>query len=88
MSTTLDELSVEQMERLIERAVDRRLQVWLDQVLDALSALGEKETADLRPEFAESLRRSIAQAQRGEGANLHTFCEQVGQCRYYASVFW
>lgn len=79
MGTTLSELSVEQMEHLIERAVDRRLQVWLDQVLDALSALGEEETADLRPEFAESLWRSIAQAQRGEGVDLHTFRERIGR---------
>ncbi|WP_448593936.1 hypothetical protein [Thermoflexus hugenholtzii] len=40
----------------MERAVDRRLRVWLDQVLDALSALGEEETSDLRPEFADALR--------------------------------
>jgi alpha-D-ribose 1-methylphosphonate 5-triphosphate synthase subunit PhnI len=44
---TLGELSVEQVENLIERAVDRRLRVWLDQVLDALSALSEEETSDL-----------------------------------------
>jgi alpha-D-ribose 1-methylphosphonate 5-triphosphate synthase subunit PhnI len=47
MSVTLGELSVEQVENLIERAVDRRLRVWLDQVLDALSALSEEETSDL-----------------------------------------
>ncbi len=75
----MGELSAEQMERLIERAVDRRLQVWLDQVLDALSALGEEETSELRPEFAEALRRSIALAQRGEGVDLRTFREQVGR---------
>lgn len=79
MSTTLGELSVEQVERLIERTVDRRMQVWLDQVLDALSALGEEGTSDLRPEFAEALRRSIAQAQRGEGMDLHTFRQRIGR---------
>jgi len=79
MSVTLGELSVEQVENLIERAVDRRLQVWLDQVLDALSALSEKETSDLRPEFADALRRSIAQAQRGEGTELRAFRERIGR---------
>lgn len=79
MSTTVGELSVEQMEYLIERVVDRRLRVWLEQVLDALSALDEEEKADLRPEFAEALRRSIAQAQRGEGVDLKTFRERLGR---------
>ncbi len=79
MDTTFGELSVEQMERIIERAIDRRLQVWLEQVLDALSALSEEETADLRPEFAEALRRSIAQAQRGDGMELQSFREHIGR---------
>jgi len=79
MSVTLGELSVEQVEYQIKRAVDRRLRVWLDQVLDALSALSEEETSDLRPEFADALRRSIAQAQRGEGMELRAFREQIGR---------
>lgn len=79
MSTTVGELSVEQMEYLIERAVDRRLRVWLEQVLDALIALDEEERADLRPEFAEALRRSIVQAQKGEGVDLQTFRERLGR---------
>jgi len=66
MNTTLQDLSTEEFEQLIERAIDRRLQVWLERVLDALAALDDEDKAVLRPEFAESLRRSIAQARAGE----------------------
>ncbi|MDP2934097.1 MAG: hypothetical protein Q8N81_08320 [bacterium] len=61
MNTALKELSTEQVEQLIERTIDRRLQVWLEQVLDALT---------ISDEFAESLRRSLAQARAGEGMDL------------------
>jgi len=70
MSTTLQDLSPDQFEQLIERTIDRRLQVWLEQVLDALTVLDDEDKAVLRPEFAASLRRSIAQAHAGEGMGL------------------
>jgi len=79
MSTTLQDLSTEQLEQLIERTIDRRLQVWLEQVLDALTVLDDEEKAVLRPEFAESLQRSIAQARAGEGIDLQSFREQIGR---------
>jgi hypothetical protein len=67
MANTLKELSVEQVEQLIERTIDRRLEVWLEQLLDTLSDLGEEKEAELRPEFAEALQRSLAQAHAGQG---------------------
>jgi len=79
MSTTLKDLSTEQFEQLIERTIDRRLQVWLEQVLDALTVLDNEDKAVLRPEFAESLRRSIAQARAGEGMDLKSFRKQIGR---------
>jgi|GEM_PF-691979 len=79
MNTTLQDLSTEEFEQLIERAIDRRLQVWLEQVLDALAALDDEDKAVLRPEFAESLRRSIAQARAGEGMDLKSFRQQIGR---------
>uniref|UniRef100_A0A7C1FK41 Uncharacterized protein n=1 Tax=Caldilinea aerophila TaxID=133453 RepID=A0A7C1FK41_9CHLR len=79
MNTTLQDLSTEEFEQLIERAIDRRLQVWLEQVLDALAALDDDDKAVLRPEFAESLRRSIAQARAGEGMDLKSFRQQIGR---------
>jgi hypothetical protein len=77
MSTTLKDLSTEQVEQLIERTIDRRLQVWLEQVLDALTASDNEEDTKLRPEFAESLRRALAQARAGEGIDLTTFRKQT-----------
>ena len=79
MNTTLKDLSTEQLEQLIERAIDRRLQVWLEQVLDALTVWDDEDKAVLRPEFAESLRRSMAQARAGEGMALQSFREQIGR---------
>ena len=62
MNTALNDLLTEQVEQLIERTIDRRMQVWLEQVLDALASSDGEEKAALRPEFAEALRRSGAQA--------------------------
>lgn len=77
MSTALKELSVEQVEQLIERTIDRRFEVWLAQLLDALTIADDEDRATLRPEFAESLRRSLAQARGGEGIDLKSFREQI-----------
>ena len=79
MSTALQELSTEQVEQLIERTIDRRLQVWLEQVLDALTVSDDEDKSALRPEFTESLRRSLAQARAGEGMDLKSFREQIAR---------
>lgn len=79
MSIALKELSTEQVEQLIERTIDRRLQVWLEQVLDALTISDDEDKSALRPEFAESLRKSLAQARAGEGVDLKSFREQIAQ---------
>jgi len=80
MQKAARELSAEELERLIERTIDRRLQVWLTQLADALLSLEDgEEGAELRPEFAASLRRSLAQARSGEGIDLETFREQIGR---------
>ena len=79
MTTTLKDLSAEQIEQLIERTIDRRLQVWLEQVLDALTTSDDEDDATLRPEFAESLRRALTQARAGEGIDLKAFREQTAR---------
>lgn len=79
MERALGTLSTEEFEGLVERAVDRRLEVWLTQLMDALIGWEEEESAELRPEFAASLRRSLEQARSGEGVNLQTFREQIGR---------
>jgi len=78
MEKTLTELSTREFEELVERTIDRRLEVWLTQVLDALTSLSEEEHTELRPEFAASLRRALEQARSGEGIDVKTFQYQIG----------
>ncbi|HUV90164.1 MAG TPA: hypothetical protein VMY80_10955 [Anaerolineae bacterium] len=78
MEKTLTGLSTREFEELVERTIDRRLEVWLTQVLDALTSLPEEEHAELRPEFAASLRRALEQARSGEGIDVKTFQYQIG----------
>ncbi len=70
MERDLGTLSVKEFEELIEHAIDRRLEVWLTQLMDALMGLQDEQDAELRPEFAASLKRSLDQVQSGEGVDL------------------
>ena len=79
MERALGALSAEEFEELIERTIDRRLEVWLTQLMDALIGLPQEESAELQPEFAASLRRSLDQARSGEGIDLGTFRKQIGR---------
>ena len=79
MERALGALSAEEFEELIERTIDRRLEVWLTQLMDALIGLPQEESAELQPEFASSLRRSLDQARSGEGIDLGTFRKQIGR---------
>jgi hypothetical protein len=74
---TVGELPTEELQRLIEQTIDRRLAVWLTQILDALSALEDEEGAGLRPEFEESLRRALEHADAGDVVDLRTFRQQL-----------
>jgi len=66
-------------EELVERTIDRRINVWLTQLMDALTGLQKKEEgAELQLEFAASLRRALEQARSGEGIDLKTFRYQSG----------
>ena len=78
MERTLGALSAGEFERLVERAIDRRLEVWLTQLMDALIGWQEEASAELQPEFAASLRRSLEQVRSGESIDLKTFREQIG----------
>ena len=59
MGETLADLSREEFEKLVERAIDRRLDVWLIQFMDALTGSQEEDERGLRPEFAVSLKCSL-----------------------------
>ena len=68
MGETLATLSRQEFEEVVERAIDRRLGVWLTQLTDALIGGSEQESSVLQPAFADSLRRSLEQALPGTGA--------------------
>ena len=77
MNKTLNQLSTNEFEDLVERVVDRRLEVWMTQLMDALTSIDEP-ASELRPEFAESLRKAIKQSEAGEGMDLESFRKEVG----------
>jgi len=74
---TVGNLSTEELQRIIEQTIDRRLSVWLTQILDALTALEDEEGAQLRPQFVESLRRALEQADTGDVLDLQAFRRQL-----------
>ena len=77
MNKTLSQLSTNEFETLVERAVDRRLEVWMTQLMDALTSIDEP-ASELRPEFAASLRMAIKQSEMGEGMDLESFRKEIG----------
>ena len=76
MNKTLIRLSTNEFESLVERAVDKRLEVWMTQLMDALTSIDEP-ASELRPEFAESLQKAIKQSQAGEGTDLKSFRDEI-----------
>jgi hypothetical protein len=77
MEESVADLTTEQLESLIERAIDRRMEVWLTQLLDALyTNLDESEEA-FHPEFAAALHRSLEQARAGNVRDLGDFRAQL-----------
>ncbi len=76
MDKTLGQLSTNEFESLVEHVVDKRLEVWMTQLMDALASI-EEPSSELRPEFAESLRKAIKQSETGEGLDLKSFRNQV-----------
>jgi len=72
-------LSKQELKELVERTVDRRMEVWLTQLTDALIGVSEEESSALRPEFAASLRRAVEQARSGQGMDLDAFRKQLGR---------
>ena len=79
MQKTLSQLSTDELEQLIGRTIDKRFEVWFAQLVDALSGSRDEDEAQLRPDFAASLRRSLEQARTGEGVDLKTFREQLAR---------
>lgn len=78
MDRMLAELSTVEFERLIERTIDRRMEVWLTQLMDAFLESEDGDEVEIRPEFAAALHRSLSQAKANEGVSLAAFRTQLG----------
>jgi len=78
VTKTVGELRIEELQRIIEQTIDRRLSVWLIQLLDTLTTLEDEEGALLRPEFEESLRQALEEADSGDVLDLEAFRRQSG----------
>ena len=79
MEKTVGALSAKEFEELVERTIDRRLEVWLTQLTDVWIGWQKEEGAELEPAFAASLRRALEQARSGEGIDLESFRDQLGR---------
>ncbi len=78
MPRALAEMTEAEFEALVQKTVDERLSVWLTQLMDAVIGADEEDTAVFKPEFAESLNRSIAQAEAGDLADLRSLRPRHG----------
>ena len=73
MVRVIGELSIDEFEVLVERAIDRRLAVWLTQLMDALSGELAQDEGELRPDFVAALRQSLKEARDGQTVDLVGF---------------
>jgi hypothetical protein len=77
MDTTVADLSTHELENLIGNVIDRRMQVWLTQLLDAVGEQQEEEPAEMQPEFKASLEQAFQQAESGDVIPLSDFRKQL-----------
>ena len=77
MDMTIADLSPHELENLITDVIDRRMHVWLTQLLDAIGERQEEDDAEMLPAFAASLRKAIQQADKGDVVSLDEFFTQL-----------
>ncbi len=77
MNNTIADLSRQEFESLVEHIIDRRMSVWLTQLIDAIGDDKEEREATFQPEFAASLQRSVAQARKSKTTDLKSFRQQL-----------
>lgn len=77
LDNTISELSPQDLEELITNAIDRRMQVWLVQLLDAVGSHQEEEQAELNYEFEASLQQAVQQAESDNLTSLKDFRRQL-----------
>ncbi|HIE55640.1 MAG TPA: hypothetical protein EYP90_10735 [Chromatiaceae bacterium] len=73
MDKTISTMSPQEFETMVEQAIDRRMQVWLTQLFDALGGFKEEDNAPLQPDFTVALERSIEQARAGNVIDINDF---------------
>ena len=77
MDTTIADLSPHELESLITDVIDRRMNVWLKQLLDAIGERQDEDDAEMLPAFEASLQKAIQQADEGDVVSLDKFLEQL-----------
>ncbi len=77
MDKTISMLSTNEFTTLVEQTIDRRMSVWLTQLLDAFGTIEEDDDNEFQPEFAEMLKTSIAQAKSKDNIDLQSFRAQL-----------
>ena len=77
MDATIADLSPHELESLITDVIDRRMNVWLTQLLDAIGERQEEDDAEMLPAFEASLRKAIQQADEGDVVSLDEFLTQL-----------
>ena len=77
MDATIADLSPHELESLITDVIDRRMNVWLTQLLDAIGERQEEDDAEMLPAFEASLRKAIQQADKGDVVSLDEFFTQL-----------
>lgn len=78
MDATIADLSPHELENLITDVIDRRMNVWLTQLLDAIGEWQEEDDAEMLPAFEASLPKAIQQADEGDVVSLDEFLTQLG----------
>jgi hypothetical protein len=77
LDATIADLSPHELENLITDVIDRRMNVWLTQLLDAIGERQEEDDAEMLPAFEASLRKAIQQADEGDVVSLDEFLTQL-----------
>ncbi len=77
LDATIADLSPHELESLITDVIDKRMHVWLTQLLDAIGERQEEDDAQMLPAFEASLRKAIQQADEGNVVSLDEFLTQL-----------
>ena len=70
---TFADLSPNDLEELIASAIDRRMRVWVTQILDAIGSYDLEDQAEMDVGFEASLNQSLQQANSGNRSLLSDF---------------